>query len=333
MKMKFILISILAGLAIALAACGGPEETGGPTVVATTGVVADLAEGVAGRAATVEQLIPDGASPHDFSLSAEDRLALENADLVVAGGAGLEAGIPLEGVEAPTWELAGHVRSPLPFAEEEHAEDEEHGGEGEHVHEGHDESEGGDHAEEHEHEGDVDPHVWMDPQRVAGSLPSLAAALAAAGVGDPAVLRRRADHLKRRLEGLDREIGRSLEEIPPQRRKLVTSHDAFSYFADRYGFEVIATPFPASGPEAEPSAARLAEVVDAVERSGVPAVFAQAEDDPAVLQRVAEQTGVEVVTGLLVESPGDAGSYPAMLRRDAGLIAAGLKRTGSSLRP
>jgi zinc/manganese transport system substrate-binding protein len=298
-KTRPLTAAISAALvAAALVACGSDDGDGSVTVAATTGINADIAQALAGPDADVEQIVPDGASPHDFELSAEDRQRLEEADLVVANGGGLEGGIPLDDLDAPTWELTQHVgalRRPL-------------------------EVEGG----EEEAEESSDPHVWMDPTRVAAAVPSLADALAEADPGHAAGYRRRADRYTKRLRSLDHEMAHTLDRVPPPNRELVTSHDAVGYFADRYGFDVVATTFPSTGPEAEASAARLDEVDDAVRKSDVPAVFAQETDDPEALELVAEQTGVEIEYGLLVESPGAAGSYEEMLLRDADLVSLAL---------
>jgi zinc/manganese transport system substrate-binding protein len=284
----------IPAVALALAGCGDDGNGGsGTEVVATTGIMADLAIEVAGPDARVTQLIPDNTDPHSFSLSAEDRLELDEAELVAANGAGLEAGLPLDEGDAPVWELAANVEEVLPASDPE--------------------------------EGPDDPHVWMDPTRVAGALPSLADALADADPANAEAYRQRADDYAERLTALDREIERVLRPIPLPDRDLVTSHDALGYFADRYGFEVVATAFPSTGAEAEVSAERLSDVEQAVRDSQVPAVFAQDGDDPEVLSLVADDTGVELNYGLLVESPGVAGSYEEMLRRDAELIAGSLR--------
>ena len=318
MPMRIIFISAAAALLFGIAACGSDEGTAadGPRIVATTGVVADIAAKVAGPDVQVEQVIPDGASPHDFELSAGDRHTLEEADLVVVSGAGLEVGVPLDRIDSPQWTLTEHAGRLRPFEEagihgdDDYAEDEGEDGE--------------DHAEDEDAHGDSDPHVWMDPTRVAEALPALADALAEADPGDAAGYRKRADRYAKGLRDLDAELAATLDAIPEANRELVTSHDAFGYFADRYGLEVIATAFPASGPEAEASAALIADVQDAVRSSGVPAVFAQQEDNPATLALIARETGVAIEDGLIVESPASAGSYEAMLRRDAELIAKAL---------
>jgi len=283
---------------VALAGCGSSDDGGAKTIAATTGITAAIAERVASPGVEVEQIVPDGASPHDFELSAQDRQRLEEADLVVANGSGLEAGIPLDEIDAPEWTLtehAGELRRP-------------------------EEVEGGD-----EEPGTTDPHVWMDPTRVAGALPSLAEAVADLDPEHAGEYRRRARNYARRLDALDGEIADTLAVVPARNRELVTSHDSLGYLADRYELEVAATAFPATGAEAEASAARLHDVEEVVRASGVPAVFAQEGDDSEALRMVAEQTGVEVNYGLMVESPAAAGTYEEMLRRDAELIARSLR--------
>ena len=250
------------------------------------------------------QVIPNGASPHDFQLSAQDRQELEQADLVVANGADLEAGIPLDDVTAPKWLLADHVGHLRPFSQDLPAG-----------------AETGAEEESFAH----DPHVWMDPDNVRAALPSLAAALADVDPDHAVEYRRRAREYGARLEQLDRSLSGAVASIPRADRRLVTSHDALGYFADRYGLRVVATAFPASGPEAEISAAQLADVEAAVRSSGVPTVFAQREDSPAVLEQVADDTGVRIDERLFVESPGEAGGYAGTLRRDGALIVAGLR--------
>ena len=287
---------------VTLSACGAGDEDAGLSVAASTGIVAEITSQVAGEDAEVVQIVPDSASPHEFQPSADDRRRLEQADLVVLNGAGLDATVPVGDAE-PAWVLTEHTPDPIEFGSED--------------------EEGAGGVEEHD-EGAQDPHVWMDPTRVAAALPSLANALGDADPEHADDYRSRADDLARRLVRLDRELAAELRAIPGGARELVTSHDALAYFADRYELEVIATAFPATGAGAEPSARGLAEVIAVVEAAGTRALFAEETDDPKVLRSVAAATGATVVDDLLVESPGSAGTYAAMLRHDAGRIAAAL---------
>jgi ABC-type Zn uptake system ZnuABC Zn-binding protein ZnuA len=286
--LKTALLALSALLAtLSLIACGSNsgDGSGGPTVSATTGIWADVAARVAGDDATVEQVIPEGVSPHEFQLSAEGRASIEDSRLLVYNGANLEQGIAVDDFDVPTFAFADNVGPLRPD----------------------------------------DPHVWMDPTRVAAALPALAEALGEADPEHATGYRQRAAGFAAELAGLDREIAFALKPVPPQNRELVTSHDALGYFADHYGFEVVATPFPASGAEAEASASRIKEVEDVIREAGVPTVFAEHEDDPEVLELIADDTGVEIVEDLLVESPGDSGGYVEMLQRDADLIGNGLR--------
>lgn len=288
--MKLVAATLLvATAALGGSGCGSDSGGNGTEVAATTGILADITRQVAGGDAEVVQVIPEGSSPHDFQLSAQDRAEIEGVSLLVHNGSGLEQGVPVGDIDVPRYALADHAGEPL--------------------------------------EGDegADPHVWMDPTRVAAALPALADSLAEADPENADRYRQRARRYASELEMLDGEIAKELASIPPDGRKLVTSHDALSYFADHYGFEVIATAFPANGAEGDASAAAIRDVEEAVRAAGVPAMFAEREDDPEVLELVSDATGVEVVEDLLVESPGDAGSYTEMLRRDATLIAEGLQ--------
>ena len=281
--------SLAIALALVVSACGSESEGGseGPTISATTGVLADITEQIAGDDARVEQVIPEGSSPHDFQLSADDRAQIDDSILLVSNGLGLEPGIPVDQVDSPTFALT-------------------------------------------EEAGGSDPHLWMDPTRVAAALPALAEALAQADPEHAEGYRSRARSYAAELETLDGELREMLAGVPEDERELVTSHDALGYFAARYGFTIVATPFPASGVEAEPSATRIRDVEEVIRRTGVPAVFAEEGDNPEVLEMIADETGVEVVDDLLVEAPGSAGSYVEMLRHDAELIAEALGRGGAA---
>jgi zinc/manganese transport system substrate-binding protein len=182
--------------AVAFTACGDDDDSGTPQVVATTGILADITEQVVGENAQVEQLVPDSADPHSFSLSAEDRQTLEEAELVVANGAGLETGIPVDEAET-SWTLTEHTGELLPFAGEDA-------------------------------DGD-DPHVWMDPTKVASALPSLAAALGQADAAHADAYAERAAQYAKRLGALDRDMQRTLQRVPEPNRELVTSHDSLEY--------------------------------------------------------------------------------------------------------
>lgn len=302
------LIAPLIGVLV-LAGCGG--ESGDPTeevkVVASTGVVADILEAVAGPDAEVVQIIPDGASPHSYAASAQDRREIAEATLAVFVADSLEEGLPLEDSER-SFELAEHIDADPADGKDDHQDDEHDHGDEKHG----DEEPQGEDEHGHSHDGE-DPHIWLDPTKVAATLPELADALAEADPDSGDAYRERAGEFAAELRALDRDLADVVDELPEERRKLVTSHDAFGHFADRYDFEVVGAAF-GTVPESEASARRVADLVDAIEAEAVPAVFAQEGDDPEVLRQIADEAGVEVIDDLRVSSPGENGSYAEMLR-------------------
>lgn len=326
------LVTLLALVALLVAACGSPTTTdatdqeGGITVVATTGILGDLVDAVLGDDGEVEVLMPAGADPHDFTASAAQASLLRSADLVVANGLGLESGMidVLEAAEADgsnVLELAGRL-DPLPFGagsdhdhEEEEHEGEEHEGEHEEEHEG----------DDHGHTGD-DPHFWLDPLRVADAVDLIAAALHE--IEPNHEWEERADEYRSQIEELHAEIEATLEPIPAEHRKLVTNHDAFGYFADRYDFEVLATVIPGGSTMAEPSAAELGELVEILEHEDIRAVFADTSAPATLAEAAAAELGDTVeVYQLYTESLGtdDAvDDYQAMMLANAGIIAGAL---------
>ncbi|HKJ35755.1 MAG TPA: metal ABC transporter substrate-binding protein [Solirubrobacterales bacterium] len=295
----------IALASLALAACGdegggdGAGSSGEPVIVATTAIAADVARQVAGPDAEVTQLLPNGSVPHSYSLSASEQQQLEGADLLVYFSPLLEEALPLDSADR-SFEIAEHA-GPLRKGGEHHQ---------------------GDGAPS---EGAVDPHLWLDPTILAKALPSLADELGEIDPDHAEEYTARADDYAGELAELDGEIERLMDSVPTENRKLVTSHDVLGYFADRYRFEFVGAPFGTS-PEAEANAGELAELIEAVEAAGVPAVFAQQGDDPKVLQRVADETGAAVVDDLLLESlSGEVDSYTEMMRDTAAKISDGLR--------
>jgi len=273
-----ILICLLALLATA-PGCGRGSGDADVQVVATTTIAADIARHVAGPDAEVEALLPETAGPHDYAPSAKDRALLEEADVVVAWGAGLEQGLPLDDLDNEPVELA---------------------------------------------QGEDNPHIWMDPERVALSLPELSQALADVDPAHTVAYRRRAAEYADELTRLDRQVRRTLRAIPSERRKLVSSHDSLGHFVKRYDFEFVGAPFGLA-PESEASAEKVADLIGRVRQENVPAVFAEDTDDPELMREIAREAGVEVVDDLLTEGFGDrVDSYEEMLRYDAERIAGAL---------
>ncbi len=301
----------LAGIGVTALLVSGCADTGasggasaaGVSVVATTTVWGDIAAQIVECAddGTVTTLIPLGADPHDFSASSEDVASMEAADLVIANGLGLEEGLSaaLDAARADganVVEIAPEL-DPIPFGADGHAD------------------EGEAHSD--------DPHVWLDVTRVA-SAAGLIGDLLADETGNPA-LSECGQTLRAELEDLDAQVAATLAAVPEESRVLVTDHDAFGYFAQAYGFEVAGTVIPGGSTLAQPSSAEMADLVATIERTGVPAIFANLANPQALVDALAKEVGDVEVVSLYVGSLGEPGSgadtYQGMMRTDAQRIA------------
>jgi zinc/manganese transport system substrate-binding protein len=291
-----------AGIAGAtLAGCGRAttSQGGRPSIVVTTNIVGDLVRNLVGGDASVDVVMPPNADPHDFAPSARQAQSMREADLLVVNGLGFEAGLidtvdAAEGDGATVVALTDHVPHVLTLA------------------------------------GDAkDPHVFTDPARMAVAVDGLADDLESAiPVLDTPAFHERVAAYVSRLRALDTEVATILEPIPPANRLLVTNHEVFAYFADRYGFEVLGTVIPSVSTLASPSGGDLAALADVIARRRVPAVFAETSSPRRLAEALAaEGADVEVVE-LFGESLGDRDSggatYVDMVRTNAQRIAVAL---------
>ena len=215
--------------------------------------------------------------------------------------------------------------------EEGHDEDEEEGHD-EDEEEGHDEDEDG-HGEggdghDHAH-GELDPHFWFDPLRVKSAVNIIAQSLSEIDPDGTALYAQNAAAYSLELDALHVWIEQQVAAVPEADRLLVTSHDSFQYFATRYGFEVVGAVLPSVTTEAEPTAQDLVELVEAIEHTGARAIFTETIGTDRLAQRIAEETGIELVatlyTGSLGEAGGEAGTYLDMMRYDVMEIVEALR--------
>ena len=323
MPHRLPLVAGLLGLAVGLTACGAPvgepaTADSAPRVVATTSILGDIVGDVVGQHAEVQVLVPPGQDPHGFAPSARQAQDLHTADMVVANGLQLEAGLlDLLAVAAddgvPVLHLAQHL-DPIPpagLAEEHDAEGEsatDRPGAGT---DGHD---------------TLDPHVWFDPLRMADGARLVAARLEEAGVGDDVDWGARGVDVASELESLHDEVGAILEPVRDACRQLVTSHDSLGYFAARYGFEVVGSVSPGTSSQADPSARDFAALADVLRETGASAVFVGVGQSTRLAEALASEVGgdvavVELYTGSLGQPGSGAEDYAGMLRTDARRIA------------
>lgn len=313
--------TFVAVLALVLTSCGSdggagdPPTNDRPTVVVTTNILGDVVDNLVGKHVDVVTIMPVGADPHDFQASAQQVALLTDADLVVANGGGFEEGLVdiLESVEADGATVVEAITlvDTIDFR-----------GEGDH--------DGADDDDDHGDEG-IDPHFFTDPARMAVAAAGIVDAVVATVEGvDKTALVADAEPYIEMLRTLDEQVEDLLASVPSEQRVLVTNHDVFGHFADRYRFEVAGTVIPGGTTVDAASAAALAALAQLVEAEGVPAVFADASSSDELARTLAAEVGDVAVVPLFSESLGDADSagatYLDMVRTNAERIAMALSR-------
>lgn len=264
-----------AGLALALlvAGCGAANSSGGRVeVIATTTQIGDWVRAVGGDAVAVEQLLEPNSDPHGYEPRPSDVEAAAAARIVFANGDDLDAWVEEivedSGGDAAVVDLGAAVP----------------------------------------HHPVPDPHWWHDPRNVEAAVRQIARRLSAADPANRRLYRRGAGAYLRRLRRLDTGIARCIDSVPAADRKLVTDHDAFGYFARRYGVEVVGAVIPSQTTQAQASARDLSELADLIEREGVRAVFPESSLSGATADAIARQTGASADYTLYGDTLGPAGS-------------------------
>jgi ABC-type Zn uptake system ZnuABC Zn-binding protein ZnuA len=168
----------------------------------------------------------------------------------------------------------------------------------------------------------------VDPNNVKIWVENIRAALTAADPAGEEIYRANAQAYLAKLDELDAWVRQQVEQIPPQNRKLVTDHLLFGYFAERYGFEQIGAIIPGYSTAAQPTAQELAAIEDAIREFGVKAVFVGKTINPTLAQRVAEDTGIQLVGlyhGSLSAAGGEAATYLDYIRYNVTQMVNALK--------
>ena len=251
---------------------------------------------VGGDAVDVRNLTDPGGEPHDLELTPRQVGALAEADLVVYS-AGFQPAVD----EAVAQQAPDTALDVLSVVELRHASsgdhhEEQHGGEDEHGAAG--------------EEGAADPHVWLDPRRLATIAGAVADRLAEIDPEHAEEHRSRADELTAELSTLDEELRAGLATCA--RRQIVTSHDAFGYLAEAYDLEQIA--IAGLSPEDEASPQRLAEVAAQAEAGGATTVFFEELVSPKVAESLAREVGATAAVLSPLEGPPERGDYLSAMR-------------------
>jgi ABC-type Zn uptake system ZnuABC Zn-binding protein ZnuA len=287
---------------LALSACAAAPNPARsrPKAVATINILADLVSQVAGDRVEVVSLIPVGGDPHTYEPVPKDVQRVAESQLVFYNGLGLEKWLE------ELIENAGGRRVAVVLTQGLRPAVQTEG----------------------RYRGDPDPHLWMDPVFAKKYVENARDALVRFDPEGRATYERNAARALRELDALHAWIQQQVAQVPPHRRKLVTTHDAFRYFGQRYGFRVVGTIWGIST-EDEPSAQEIARLVDRIRAEKVPAVFVETTINPKLMERVAREAGVRVGEKLYGDSLGPSGSdadtYVKMMRHNVRAIVEALR--------
>ncbi|MGQ9371682.1 metal ABC transporter solute-binding protein, Zn/Mn family [Azospirillum sp. ST 5-10] len=311
--MKRLLAATLATAALLATA---PALADPLKVVTSFSILADMVQRIGGGAVTVTTLVGPDGDAHVYEPTPADARALARADVLVVNGLGFEGWMDRL-VQSSGYKGPVVVASEGVAAIELDEDEEEH-----------------DHAHEHEHGGHhhhgVDPHAWQSVANAKLYAGNILTGLAAAAPAEAEALRRRHTAYDRELDALEAAIREALQPIPRENRKIVTSHDAFGYFARAYDVTFLA-PVGVST-EAEPSAGEVAELIRQIRAETVRAVFVESISDPRMLEQIARETGARiggrVYSDALSDPRGPAPSYIAMMRHNVQQFASALQPKG-----
>lgn len=301
-----LLLISAATLSFALGACQGVpssaiSSSSAPQlrVLAVETFLADIAQNVAGDRLRVESLLPLGADPHAFQPSPADVAKVSECQVLITNGAGFESflGKLLEAAGNGPQLIVASDGLPSRISRE---------------------------GEETE-----DPHFWLDPTLVIRYVENIRNGLSLVDPAGKELYLQNATSYIEKLHALDRWIMDQVQQIPVEKRLLVTNHESLGYFADRYGFHLAGTVIPSVSTDSAPSASQMARLVEQIRATGAPAIFLETGANPLLARQVAEEAGVKVVTELFTHSltapGGGAPTYLEMMRSNTLAIIQALR--------
>jgi ABC-type Zn uptake system ZnuABC Zn-binding protein ZnuA/ABC-type Mn2+/Zn2+ transport system permease subunit len=271
------------GAVLLIAGCGGSgSDSDKVAVVATTTQIGDFVREVGGDQVDVTQILAPNTDPHDYEPRPDDVTNTADAKIVFENGDNLDAWmgkvVDDSGSDAKVVDLGAGVPVKLPG-----------------------ESSGPEASQ-------YDPHWWHDPRNAEAAVRQIATQLSAADPEDKASFEANAARYEAKLKALDTGIRTCLDSVPAADRKLVTDHDAFGYFANRYGIQVIGAVIPSQTTQAQPNAQDLSDLADVIRRQGVKAVFPESSLSPKLAETIASQTGATANHTLYGDTLGPGGS-------------------------
>jgi zinc/manganese transport system substrate-binding protein len=309
--------SVLAALGSVAVCLSMPAATRAQTpklkAVASFSILADLVHQIGGDRVEVTSLVGPDGDAHVFSPTPADATKVANARVVFVNGLGLEGWIgrlvKSSGSKAPVVTASAGVKAIKGEGEEHGHGKKEHGN------------------SDHDH-GDLDPHAWQDVQNAKIYVANIRDGLIKADPDGKDAYESNASAYLAQLDALDAEVKASIGAIPKDRRKIITTHDAFGYFGRAYGMDFLAPQGVSTDSEA--SAADVAKIIRQIKTARIPAVFLENISDPRLIERIAKESGAaiggRVYSDALSDAGGPAGTYVDMIRNNVKAFREALSR-------
>jgi zinc/manganese transport system substrate-binding protein/manganese/iron transport system substrate-binding protein len=303
------LLAVLCVLMLAACDSGAtPTDAGDATqvpgaskllVVVTTTQIRSMAQSVAGDLADVRSILTPGADPHEFEPKPSDVQAISKSALILKNGVGLDDWVDKILTNAGGQRPLVTVSAGVPI-----------------------------------HAGDTsepagDPHIWFSVTNAMTMTRNIRDAFIQVDPAHAEQYRANTEAYLAKLTDLDKYIMDQVATIPPDKRKMVTNHDGFGYFIERYGLTFVGSIIPSMSTDAEPSAQDVANLITRVKAEHVKAIFLESSINPQLAQQIGQDAGVQVVDTLYGDTLGDAGTpggtYEGMMRFNTDTIVAALK--------
>jgi ABC-type Zn uptake system ZnuABC Zn-binding protein ZnuA len=265
------------------------NQTTLPKVLAVESFGADITKNISGDRLEIDTLVPLGLDPHSFEPSPGDVAKIAESDILITNGAGFEEWLEKTMTGANEKIIIVECSKGLKG----------------------------------------DPHFWLDPNLVKVYVQNIKDALIESDPQGKDLYNKNAEEYTTRLTELDKWITEAVKKIPEGKRLLVTNHESFGYYADRYGFKVIGTIIPSSSSASSPSAKEISELIEKIKATGAKAIFLETGSDPKIANQIARETDIKIVTELythsITEPDGPAPTYIDMIEFNTNEIVESLK--------
>lgn len=289
---------------VALVALVGPASANADAarlnIVATFSILGDFAKNVGGERVNVTTLVGPNSDTHVYTPTPSDAKKITDAKLVIVNGLGLEGWLPRlvksSGSKAATVVATKGIATRK--IEDGHSHD----------------------------PSNADPHAWQSVVNAKTYVTNIRDALIAADPAGAEAYKANAASYLSKLDALDSDVREAVAKIPPERRSVISTHDAFGYFAAAYGIKFIAPQGVST--ESEPSARDIAAIISQIKKQKIPAVFLENVSDPRLMRRIAAETGANIGGTLysdsLTDEKGPAPTYIDMVRHNIKALTSAL---------